>query len=149
MRPAFVVTFSAASMAGCAKDVPVVEEARNPPEQPVPTVAPSAEVSAAPVARGEHTVSRNPTTPAGAIRLASNGTCFVYKPFGPLKPGEQRPPGTEPPRETVACPAGFAADPSYKDCIEGVVLAAADGADCVCAVGGNPPPLPRAVVCPK
>lgn len=104
-------------------------------------------MSAAP--RRDPTITRNPSTQGSKVRLASDGTCFVYKPFGPLKPGEQRPPGTEPPREVVACPAGFATDPAYKDCIAGVVLATEDGADCVCAVGGNPPPLPRPVPCPK
>ncbi len=158
LRPAFVVTFSVAS-AACAKEVPV-ERGHNPPGLPdrdVPTAetgAASASVArTAPttstVAARDHSVARNPSAGGSQVRRASNGSCFVYKPFGPLKPGELRPPGTEPPRDPVACPAGFADDPAYKDCVDGVVLATADGGDCVCAVGGNPPPLPRPVVCPK
>jgi hypothetical protein len=161
LRPAFVLTFSAAASGslGCAKDIPI-DEGHNPPAQDFPGPPTSDRTSVSPVPSAPITsatgvephpaqeVSLNPLSQGSAVRLASNGTCFVYLPFGPLKPGEQRPPGTEPPRAAVSCPAGFAADSAYRDCIEGVVLAKA-ASDCVCAIGGNPPPLPRPVNCPK
>jgi len=167
VRPAFVLTISAGAGAlfACAKEAPV-EVGHNPPAQDLPelvTASPTSSAVAsdtatmpattatasATAARQDHDLPRNPLAKGTTVRLASNGSCFVYQPFSPLKPGEQRPPGTEPPRKAVTCPADFANDPAYRDCIDGVVLAKADSSDCVCSVGGNPPPPPRLVVCPK
>ena len=105
--------------------------------------APSARPSARPSAQG----TQNPTDADGRpIRRAYSGAgCFVYLPFPPLEEGEMRPPGSEPPRKSVTCPA-LMATPTFEQCRGGTVLRA--GEQCTCHVGGNPPPPPRDVPCP-
>jgi hypothetical protein len=71
--------------------------------------------------------------------------CFVYLPFPPLRAGEDRPPGSAPPRETVPCPP-IMSTPTFQQCRGGTVTRASD--QCSCFVGGNPPPPPRPVPCP-
>lgn len=166
LRPSFVLTISTASAVGataCASDRPEIYETHNPPfvqldvsstasSAPPPataTATSTATATADPTASAAAPVTKNPLSQGAVVRLAHDKTCFVYQPFPPLRPNEQRPPGTEPPRKKVPCPAGMESEPSYLDCLEGAVLASGDPPSCVCAVGGNPPPPPRPVVCPK
>lgn len=173
LRPAFVLTLSTASIVGsigCAEPEPI---SRNPPadftnppevtpasasaEQTAsvsaslpPTASAVVSTSASAPSKRDYTISKNPLVDGKPARLATDKTCFVYLPFGPLKPNEQRPPGTEPPRKKIPCPSGMASDPGYLACFEGTIFAAeGDPPDCQCAVGGNPPPLPTSVTCPK
>lgn len=173
LRPAFVLTLSAASAVGtigCSEPEPI---SRNPPADLVvptttastsaaqeatastPTTLPSTSASSDAVrnstaSKREHTLAKNPNIDGKPVRLAPDKTCFVYLPFPPLKPNEQRPPGTEPPRKKVACPPGMDADPAYLACFYGTIFAAeGEPPDCECSVGGNPPPLPTTVPCPR
>ena len=93
------------------------------------------------------TAELNPLDAAGRhIRRAYQGQgCFVYLPFGPLKPGEQRVPGTEPPQHRLPCPPAMA-DAAYDACRGGVLSRQAGS--CVCNSPGNPPRV-FASVCPQ
>lgn len=92
----------------------------------------------------------NPKDAAGrVIHRAWHGSgCYVELPFAALKPGEQRPPGTAPPTNPVACPPAMT-DPAYTQCRGGTISQNGAGDACICFIMGNPPPLPKAVPCPS
>jgi hypothetical protein len=82
------------------------------------------------------------------FRTGSKGQpeCYVELPFPPLKPNEERYPGTPPPQESVKCPPSML-DAAFLECAFGTVTL--KEARCECFVMGNPPPPPRTVSCPK
>jgi hypothetical protein len=81
----------------------------------------------------------NPKDAQGrTIHLDYDGEgCFVELPYPPLKPGEQRFPGTPPPRQDAPCPPEMG-DPAYASCRGGVVRTTASGS-CECFLMANPP----------
>jgi hypothetical protein len=94
-------------------------------------------------------VQQNPSDPQGrTIFVASDDSCFVQLPrkdqSKPLPPGApwfaQGP---------VDCPAALD-DPAWDDCQYGTLEAVKGSSDCYCVQpGGNPPPPPSKVACPK
>jgi len=88
----------------------------------------------------------NPQHPDhGTIFAAPDGSCFVNLPFveAPTSGGVPHP------TKAVPCPSGMD-HPSWRECAGEVIRASEDGDDCVCEVGGNPPPptVPR-ITCPR
>src|SRR5262245_57914297 len=126
LAPAFVVTLSALSACtqqkqpaptsttptATAEPAPTVDEA---PTGPEPTAEPAPSASANPELTPESSAPKladyptvlNPKDASGRaiFRDEKPDRCYVELPFGPLKPGEQRPPGTAPPQQNLACPA--------------------------------------------
>jgi hypothetical protein len=159
LAPAFVVTISAVSACGGSKPPapPTTEIAKPSATDDEPSRTPDEASSTEPQAEPVDPPTRledypnvlNAKDSAGrAIFRAESGPgCYVELPFGPLKPGEQRPPGTPPPRKNVACPAAMK-DPAYDACLGGTIHAKTDKSACVCFVMGNPPEVPRAISCP-
>lgn len=165
----FVVTFSA--LAACTPTgqppkADSVHETSTPPTaadtepEPIPEPEPTAEQPANPppdAAGGEDPanltsfpVPVNPRDGNGrVIHKAWDGNgCFVELPFPPLLPGQQRPPGTPPPTQKLACPAALN-HPAYDSCKGGIVYTNAQKSGCICFVMGNPPPIPTRMTCPK
>ncbi len=90
----------------------------------------------------------NPKDKDGRAIFLSGGTnCYVELPFGPLKPNEQRPPGTPPPHKTVTCPKELSG-PAWEACQGGTIHSKDDGKSCVCFRMGNPPYPPNLTTCP-
>lgn len=158
-RVAFVVTLSAAGALSCAE--PPLRANPPGPELPRPdaaapdAAAPEGEEPAAPEpARVDDAAAPvepgvlNPRDAENRTVFRDNGErCYVELPFPPLKPGEQRPPGSAPPTRNVACPAEIL-DPAFAECRGGALERQPSG-ECTCFVMGNPPPPPRPVPCPK
>lgn len=119
-------------------DGPVVEV---PAPEPVPSAAP-APSSVEPTTTARPVPKSGQANPVDAdgrtIHLAYNADdrCFVYLPFPPLRPGEQRPPGTAPPSRDVPCPAEMQNE-AYRSCRGGIV--SYKGEACECFEHGNPP----------
>ena len=97
---------------------------------------------------GPATVLNSADGKGRTIFTDGKGSCYVELPFGPLKPGELRPPGTPPPHEAVTCTAHMK-DPAWKKCEYGTMHTNPSGSQCVCFRMGNPPPPPWKTDCPK
>jgi hypothetical protein len=116
----------------------------------VPSAVPDAGSELPPATLAAHPIPVNPRDANDrVIKKAWDGNgCFVELPFPPLLPGQQRPPGTPPPRQKVTCPTTMN-DPAYDACKGGVLYTTETRSSCVCFVMGNPPPPPRREACPK
>jgi hypothetical protein len=151
MRRTVVVTFLGALSActGKAKEEP--ETTMNPPPAPAPAPAPPTEPAPPPpeaaLDRGRFTKVLNAQHEQhGRVFRKQEAVCYVNLPFPPQEgpPVSFRPP----PQQEVACPPSMT-DPAWAECAHGTVTSTDDGAECLCAVMGNPPPPPRVVSCPK
>lgn len=152
LRSAFIATVSAATLAGCSSDRPIV--AGNPPE-PAPTIEPSPTASAVQTATTRASTDAPTTRQPGPLnpkndqgrtihRSFDGGGCFVYLPF---PPGVLQPPGAAPPSQPIDCPDEMG-DPAFQACKGGVVHLKQDGQTCQCIVSGNPPRVTDHA-CPK
>lgn len=109
------------------------------PEATVPAPEPTANVGGGTTPPLSATGSLNPSGAEGrtTYRAYQGDGCFVYLPFPPLKPGEQRVPGTAPPMQPAECPPRLL-DPAYESCRGGQLNRKPDGV-CECFQPGNPP----------
>ena len=154
----FVISVSAA----CSKDPkPEPFVSHNPPatndvptaSAPVPSASaePQLVIATNPPARpqlSDYPKLVNPKDPEGrAIFLSDGAKCYVELPFGPLKPGQTRVPGTAPKHKDVTCPKELAG-PAWEACKGGSIQSDDAGTSCICFHMGNPPPLPRSIACP-
>jgi hypothetical protein len=176
LRPSFVITASAFA-AACSKEptsgggekqtiAPVTSEQKsgagelepvhdNPPaakttKKRVRTAKTPAKWSPAsgPIPYSDF-VPRNPTDAQGrTIYVASDDTCYVQLPM--KNPPKNMVPGM--PWYDIGpvdCPAELD-DPAWDDCQYGTLEAVKGKADCYCVrSGGNPPPPPAKIACPK
>jgi hypothetical protein len=79
------------------------------------------------------------------IFIDGDGDCYVMLPF----PADQRRhPGMRGPTQNLACPAEMAS-PEWGECANGVIKLDVSAEECICYIGGNPPPPPRQVTCPE
>ncbi|MDP2314088.1 MAG: hypothetical protein Q8P41_14395 [Pseudomonadota bacterium] len=147
LRPGLLVTVSmGAAVAACANPFGGdAEEDRppthNPPALPPPVVA--ATFPTGPVRAGE---LANPLDPEGRAiyRGGVAGDCYVELPFVERPTSVRRPPTQE-----VACPAPMMEE-AWTGCLGGILeVAKVDPLECVCDFFGNPPPPPKAAVCPR
>jgi hypothetical protein len=165
----FVVTFSALAACTPTRQAPKADPVHEtsppstagsePEPEPEPGPEPTAEQSAnPPVDAGSESPANLTSFPVPVNPRDANGRvihkawdgkgCFVELPFPPLLPGQQRPPGTPPPMQKMACPAALN-DPAYDSCKGGIVYTNAQKSGCICFVMGNPPPIPTRMACPK
>ena len=175
MRSAFVVTASVATVLGCQpKPSPEVIKNDNPPK--VVSSASASETAEAPPplppnqketrrrkrtsdAGGTWKVSKAPSTAARTLVNPKDGAGHsLFISYDDRCYYEEPGKGTPPPMPTgsrfvdfiyVDCPKE-ADDPAWDDCTGSTMHAIAGLATCECySMGGNPPPPPREVACPK